>query len=268
MGRLVEQVPAAFDRRETTEQLNRGDQVPDAMRREVESLFPVMMLMVATIAQRAEENYPSKAYGQFLKDRGVVPVLAQALGSLAVSLGTRRANESRQLAKVVGALRFLAQRNRRKPAILPRAKELLAAHDETSMLDEIFRKAGLDGAELSKFVHLLRGAVNQEPFERNRIREIAAAVVPSLPSVRGRKASAASVAHEEFLKLAEHVGPRGYTYSDLERDFVDERTKATRLEFNSPDFNPRPAYQRFSAARSKLTVVDQAERDASGRVTR
>jgi hypothetical protein len=208
-----------------------------------------MVLMAATIAQRAEEKFPSKAYGQYLKDRGVNPFWAQGLGSLAISLGTRTANKSRQLAKVVEALRFLAQRNRRKGAILSRARELLAAGDESSILDEIFRKAGLDGTELSELVYLLKGAVNGGPLERERIREIAAAVVPSLPSARGRKVSAASAAHEEFLKFAEHLGYWGYTYSDLERDFVDERTKATRLEFGDPDFDPRPAYQRFAARR-------------------
>ena len=106
-------------------------------------MFSDMVLMAATIAQRAEEKFPSKAYGQYLKDRGVNPILAQRVGSLTISRGTRTANKSRQLAKVVEALRFLAQRNRQKGAILSRARELLAARRRDVNLDEIFRKAGL-----------------------------------------------------------------------------------------------------------------------------
>lgn len=132
------------------------------------------------------------------------------------------------------------------------------------MLDEIFGKAGLKGTELSELVYLLKGGVNGEPLERDRIREIAAAVVRSFPSARGPKVSAASAAHEEFLKCARIFGPHGYTYSNDKEDFVDERTKATRFEFDDPDFDPRPAYQRFSArrkAKSSLTVADCQRRD-------
>jgi hypothetical protein len=226
-----------------------GDEALAAAQAEFESLWPTMVLMAATIAQRAEENFPSTAYGPYLRERGADPVWAQSMGSLAISLGTRRSKKSRQIGVVVAALRFLAQGKRQRRAILSRATELLAAHDETSILDEIFREAGLNGAELSELVHLLKGAVDGGSLDRDRISNIAAAVVPSLPSARGRKASAASAAHEEFLKFAEIVGHRGYTYSDLEGDFVDDRTKATRFEFDDPHFDPRPAYQRFSAGR-------------------
>jgi hypothetical protein len=146
-------------------------------------------------------------------------------------------------------LRFLAQGNRRKRAILSRARVLLAAHDETSMLDEIFGKAVLN-TEQSELVDLLKVAVNGGPLERDRIRKIAAEVAPSLPSARGRKVSAASAVHEQFLETVErYIGPRGYTYSAYEDDFIDEQTNATRLEFGDPHFDPRPAYRRFAARR-------------------
>ena len=186
-----------------------GDEALAAAQAEFESLWPTMMLMAATIAQRAEENFPSTAYGPYLKERGADPVWAQSLGSLAISLGTRRSNKSRQIGVVVEALRFLAQGKRQRRAVLSRARLLLAAQDETSMLDEIFRKAGLNGTELSELVYLLKGGVNGEPLERDRIREMAAAVVSSFPSARGRRVSAASAAHEEFLKFARIVGPYG-----------------------------------------------------------
>jgi hypothetical protein len=257
MPTLSEQLTAYFGRPETAEQLKQLDEAIVAVRDALiaarivfESLFSGMALMAATIAQRAEENFPSKAYGQYLKDRGADPAWAQSLASLTISLGTRTANESRQLADVVAALRFLAQGNRRKGAILSRARVLLAARDETSILDEIFRKAGLNGTELSELVCLLKGAANGAPLERDRIREIVAEVAPSLPSARGRKVSAASAAHEQFLEMVERwIGPRAYTYSACEDDFVDEQTNATRLEFGDPHFDPRPACQRLAARR-------------------
>jgi hypothetical protein len=245
-----EQLTAYFGRPEIAEQLKQLYEAFVAVRIAYESLFSGMVLMMATIAQRAEENFPSKAYGQYFKDHGVHPVLAQPLGSLTISLGTREANASRQVAEVVEALRFLAQGNRRKRAILFRARGLLAAHDETSMLDQVFGKAGLNDTELSELVYLLKVFVNGGPLERDRIREIAAEVAPSLPSARGRKVSPASAAHEQLLETVEgYIGRRGYTYSACEDDFVDEQTKATRLEFGDPHFDPRPAYQRLAARR-------------------
>ena len=91
MTTLGEQLTAYFGRPEIAERLKQLDEALGAARMAYESLFSGMVLMTATIAQRAEENFPSKAYGQYLKDRGVDPVWAQSLGSLTISLGTRRA---------------------------------------------------------------------------------------------------------------------------------------------------------------------------------
>ena len=77
-----------------------------------ENLFLDMVLMAAAIGHRAEENFPSKAYGPYLRNRGANPIWAQRMASLAISLGTRRSNKSRQIRPVVEALRFLAQGKR------------------------------------------------------------------------------------------------------------------------------------------------------------
>ena len=65
----------------------------------------------------------------------------------------------------------------------------------------------------------------------------------------------------------DHYAKRSYRYCDLERGYIDERTKATRIEFGAPVFNPRPAFGRF-VARRKLTSNDGGEfsatRQASG----
>ena len=41
-----------------------------------------MGLMARAIAERAEENFPSKAYGPYLEAQGFAPFLARGLGSL------------------------------------------------------------------------------------------------------------------------------------------------------------------------------------------
>jgi hypothetical protein len=79
------------------------------------------------IAERAEENFPSKAYGPHLEAQGFASLLARGLGSLTISLGKREADEAKSMAPVVEAIRFLARGDRQKRAILSRAKLVLAA---------------------------------------------------------------------------------------------------------------------------------------------
>ena len=132
-----------------------------------------MVLMAATIAQRAEEKFPSKAYGQYLKDRGVNPIWAQPVGSLTISRGVRRANESLQLGAIVEAFEFLAQGNRQERAILSRAKVLLSAWDETSIVDQIFRDAGLSEVGICGSIEdgrKRRRAARTRPDQGNRRR--------------------------------------------------------------------------------------------------
>ena len=161
---LGDHLAAYFARPEVAEQLKPWVEVFAGFLK-----FPVAMGQMATaIAQRAEENHPSGAYGPYFKDRGIHPVWAQGLGSLAISMGTRRANESRRVGPVVEAMRFLSQGDRQKRAILRRTKVLLAAEDETSIVNEVFRKSGLHPAE---FLSLLKAVVEGRMLERERIRE-------------------------------------------------------------------------------------------------
>jgi hypothetical protein len=263
MPTLGEHLAASFGCPEIAEQLRQLGPPLSVVRTAHQNLFLGMVLVAGAIAQRGQENFPSKAYWQYFRDHGVNPVLARPVGSLTISIGTRRAHESRQLGAVVEAFKFLARRNRQKRAIRSRAKVLLAAYDETSIVHQIFNEAGFSEGE---FVSLLKVAVNGEPLERDRIREIATTVVPSLPKARGRRISPASAAHEEFLESIEtlmgrRVGPRRYTYDNEAADFIDERTKATRLEFNDPEFDPRPACWRLAAHR-KTRLSDGRRRRA------
>ena len=98
--------------------------------------------MASAIAERAEENFPSKAYGPYLEAQGFAPFLARGLGSLTISVGSRKAHEAKRVAPVVEAIRFLARGDRQKRVILSRAKLVLAARKETSIVEELFRNKG------------------------------------------------------------------------------------------------------------------------------
>jgi hypothetical protein len=202
-----------------------------------------MFLMARAIAERAEENFPSKAYGPYFEAQGFAPFLAKGLGSLTISIGTREADDAKWVAPVVEAIRFLSRGDRQKRAILSRAKLVLAASKETSIVDELFRTACLQEGE---FLRLLQTVIDGGTINREHIRAIAAAIAPSLPSARGRKTTAASAAHQLFLKTNASFGlPGGYTWNDSEGDFVDQKTQATRQEFGSPNFSPRSARRRI-----------------------
>jgi hypothetical protein len=202
-----------------------------------------MFLMASAIAKRAEEDFPSKAYGPYFETQGFAPFLARGLGSLTISIGKRQAYEAKRVAPVVEAIQFLAQSDRQRRAILPRARVVLVTSDETSIVDDLFENANSNKGE---FLSILQTLVDGGAIDRERIKTIAIAIAPSLPCALGRKISAASAAHELFLEANASLGlPAGYTWSDTEGEFLDERTKATRKEFDDPNFDPRSAYRRI-----------------------
>jgi hypothetical protein len=211
---------------------------------EFQKMLGGMFLMASAIAERAEENFPSKAYGPYLEARGFAPFLARGLGSLTISLGTREADEAKRVAPVVEAIRFLARGDRQKRAILSRAKLVLAASKETSIVDELFRNAGLHEGE---FLRLLQTVID------------GGVVTPSVRRARGPKIAAASAEHERFLETNASFGlPGGYTWSKDAGDFVDPRTRATRQEFGEPDFAPRSARRRVKRRGSVKTGLSRS----------
>jgi hypothetical protein len=122
--------------------------------------------MAGAIAERAEESFPSKAYGPYLEAQGFAPFLARGLGSLTISLGTRQANEARAVAPVAEAIRFLATSDRQRRAILRQAKVVLAASKETSIVDDLFLNSGLSKGELLSLLQPLVGRLTASELER------------------------------------------------------------------------------------------------------
>jgi hypothetical protein len=202
-----------------------------------------MLSMLGAIAERAEERFPSKGYAPYFEAHGFAPLLSRGIGSLTISRGIKKANEARNTAPVIEAIRVLARGDGQRRAIVSRAKLVLATGKQRSIVDELFLNAGLHEGE---FLRLLQTVVDGGAIDRERIKTIAAAIAPAQPRARGPKIGPPSATHELFLETNAFLGlPAGYTWSGIKDEYVDERTNATRLEFDNPGFNPRTARRRL-----------------------
>ena len=83
--------------------------------------------------------------------------------------------------------------------------------------------------------------------------DIAAAVAPHISIKRGAKITAASAAHEFLFRqeLELSIKRRPYLGRRRKGAYCDPKTEATRLEFNKPTFDSRPARKRLKARRIK-----------------
>jgi hypothetical protein len=203
------------------------------------------LAQVGIAIQWVRQSPSSPGYEPWLTKHSVDPVFARAMALMVVRRGNRVADESKRLSAVVSAIRFLAKPGRHRRAIPNRVGVLLAAWEETSVIEEMFSDAGLDESEL---VLLLKSAAQGNDCAYSRLTEVAASLLPHLPIRRGPKISAASAAHEFFLEeVVLPRGPHAYTWSPNEEKCTDPLTQATRQEFGCPDFDPRPAYRRLKA---------------------
>lgn len=202
----------------------------------------------------------SPGYEPLLIKRGENTLLARVKAYLTVNQGRKIANESRRYREVVTTIRFLAKPNRSRWAVNRKIAILLAASRETTIIRAIFIEAGLSDHIL---INLLPWAAQGNEMATERILEIARMAVPRIRMRRGPKVTAASAAHELFLEKHGIRGASAYSYSDLEEDFIDEATKATRLEFPGTRFGPQPASRRLKARR-QLTGAPILHRGAKG----
>jgi hypothetical protein len=201
--------------------------------------------MAEAVLRRGAESPPSPGYEPWLIERGFDPILARMMARLWVRRGNRLAKESVRLPEVVRAVRFLAKPGRNTRAISRRVDVLLAAWEETSIIEAIFVDAGLHEFE---FIRLLQSIAEGHQVAHHRLTEIAASLAPHLLVPRGLKVSAASAAHEAFLEYAVmRMEPRAYTWNEIKGKCTDPMTEATRREFPGGHFDPRPAYRRLKA---------------------
>jgi hypothetical protein len=105
---------------------------------------------IGVVFQRVAESAPSRGYEPLLVKCGVSPILARMMALLLVRRGMRIEEESKRQLRVVKAIRFLSEPDRRRSAIVGRARFLLVAWEETSIIETIIAAAGLDEREFIK----------------------------------------------------------------------------------------------------------------------
>lgn len=205
---------------------------------------------VGAVVQRVAESPSSPGYEPWLIEHGSNPIVARGMAHLMVRRGNRIAKEGVSLPAAVDAIRFLASPGRQRRAISRKADVLLAAWEETSVMDTIFEGTGLDVFE---FVRVLKSVAKGDELAYPRLKEFAASLAPHLAISRGPKVSAESAAHEFFLEdvVPRMDRPRAYSWNEIEERFTDSITEATCREFGLPDFDPRPAYRRLAARKKQ-----------------
>jgi hypothetical protein len=201
------------------------------------------LALMGSNLSRIAELPPSRGYEPALVQSGIHTVAARGIAFFAVRTGRRLASESKRRRPVFDAIRFLAK-PRQKRAILSRAKILLAAWDETSIIETVFDEIGLQETE---FIKLLQAVVQGQTTDLSRLAKICAAIAPSLSLDRGPKVSAPSAAHKFILESGIKLTKKRLPYARRDRTARndDALTEATRLEFDVPDFDSRPSRRRL-----------------------
>ena len=86
------------------------------------------------------ETPPSPGYEPWLVERGWNPIVARQMARLAVRHGKRVANDRARLPEVVRAIKFLARPDHHHQSVPRRVAVLLAAWNETSVIETIFSR--------------------------------------------------------------------------------------------------------------------------------
>ena len=208
----------------------------------ISAVLERVIIPVCEMLERLEKLPPVPGYELVLIERGHHPLLARGISHWIIDLARDEAHKAKMQRIVVDALRFLAGPGRTKRSISRKATMLLETWNTTSDLGDVFNGAHIRGFE---FVEALEGAVRGDLAACQRVTEVAAVLAPGLSVRRGPKASVPSIAHELLLTyVARNAGPKSYTYDLVSEDYTDPLTRATRLAFGDPDFDPGPARRR------------------------
>lgn len=194
-------------------------------------------------------KYPKdKGYGKFLETRGYDRNWAGMQAAMIVEEGRVRAATSKRGWEFAQALRRLANPRLETKAFLADAKVALEAMDATELTGGLFE--GLPRFHGLVFIRALRSCLAGDLSDRAEVCRIAKAIWRRVAVSRGPKLTHASAAHEYFLETQSFFGEVAFTWSPEEEDFIDPLTRATREEFDDPDFNPVSARRRLRAKRS------------------
>jgi hypothetical protein len=172
-----------------------------------------LLAMMVSSLSRIAELPPSRGYEPALVQNGFHTVTARGISFFVGRIARRLASESKRRRPVFNAIRFLAK-PRQKRAILSRAEILLAAWEETSIIETVFDEIGLQETE---FIKLLQAIVQGQTTDLNRLAEICATIAPSLSLDRGPKVSAPSAAHKFILESGIKLTKKRFPYARRDR---------------------------------------------------
>jgi hypothetical protein len=183
----------------------------------------------------------SDGYEPWLVKNGFNPVAARGFSHVVTRSARRQAKDLQWLGRVVPAIRVLAKPRQNVDSTRSAIELLLEAAMSTTVFETLFEAHLVRELE---FVRLLESAIDSGPSRR--LIEIAMSLVKTPALRRGPKTKASSIAHEHILREELAVNrSTAYTYNEIEGDFTDTLTKATRREFDEPDFKPRAARNRI-----------------------
>ena len=188
------------------------------------------------------------------------PLLARVKAYVAVDQGRKIADESRKYREVVAPFASLLSLNAHAGRSIARLRFSWLRREKRGSSAPFSLRRTL--ATISS----LTCSHGQPRVMRWRLNGSWKSPVWRLPQIRirrGPKMTAASAAHELFLEKHGIRGASAYSYSDLEGDFIDEATQATRLEFPGIRFGPQPASRRLKARR-QLAGVPIPRRNPKG----
>lgn len=200
-------------------------------------------IILAGVAMiKSKDLAVSTGYEPLFIKAGMAPLAARGLATVAVRHGKRTAREAKHFQEVAGAIRFLAKA-RQRGATRTRARTILRAWNDTSVVETLFHSAG---PEQFEFIRLLQELDDHGSTDFERLVHLAAHIAPRLLLCRGPKITAASAAHAFLLDHDLPAPPRRRPHSRRDRtaENVDSLTEATRIEFDDAGFDSRPAKRR------------------------
>lgn len=184
-------------------------------------------------------------YAKFLMALGFDPNWAGMLAAKIVEEGRARAATSVMQTDFARALRRLGNARLKEEPFLFNCRLVLEAMNRTELISGLFDELPL--FEGVVFIRELRLCVAGDLSTRVEVARIARAIWRRVPVSRGPKLSVASAAHEYFLESQSILNSAAFTWSPGTEDFTDRLTRATREEFEDPDFSPVSARRRQRA---------------------
>jgi hypothetical protein len=194
---------------------------------------------------RGLKHPKDKGYAKFLATLGYDPNWAGMLAAMIVEEGRIRAATSAKRTEFSRALRRLANPRLEREAFIADSRLVHEDMDGADLTSGLFQD--LPPSEGLAFIGELRFCVAGNLAGRAEVARIAKAVWRRVAVSRGPKLTQASAAHEYFLESQSIFNPAAFTWSPDGEDFTDRLTRATREEFDDPDFNPVPARRRLKA---------------------